>query len=103
MNLKRTMLAALVAAVLIPGKGGWSRTDSGEQPPMLFWASAGKTLVAVVVLQLVEAGKLKLLAATTASPLTRLSQRWHSQCRTKHNQHGKAFQCHCGFHIRSPC
>lgn len=51
---------AMTAAVLVPGKGGWERTESGDQPPMLFWASAGKTLVAVVVLQLVEAEKLKL-------------------------------------------
>lgn len=55
-----TKAPAMTAAVLIPGKGAWSLTDSGEQPPMLFWASAGKSLVAVVVLQLVEAGKLKL-------------------------------------------
>ncbi|MET3665672.1 serine hydrolase domain-containing protein [Caulobacter sp. 1776] len=55
-----TRAPALTAAVLVPGKGGWERTDSGDQPPMLFWASAGKTLTAVVVLQLVEAGKLKL-------------------------------------------
>lgn len=55
-----TKAPAMTAAVLIPGKGGWSRTDSGEQPPMLFWASAGKSLVAIVVLQLAEAGKLKL-------------------------------------------
>jgi len=52
--------SALTAAVLVPGKGAWERTDSGDQPPMLFWASAGKTLIAVVTLQLVEAGKLKL-------------------------------------------
>lgn len=51
---------AMTAAVLVPGKGAWARTDSGDQPPMLFWASAGKTLVAVVILQLVEAGKLTL-------------------------------------------
>lgn len=55
-----TKAPAMTAAVLIPGKGGWSRTDSGEQPPMLFWASAGKSLVAIVALQLAEAGKLKL-------------------------------------------
>lgn len=55
-----TKAPAMTAAVLIPGKGAWSRTDSGEQPPMLFWASAGKSLVAIVVLQLAEAGKLKL-------------------------------------------
>ena len=55
-----TKAPAMTAAVLVPGKGAWSRTDSGDQPPMLFWASAGKSLVAVVVLQLVEAGKLKL-------------------------------------------
>lgn len=51
---------AMTAAVLIPGKGAWARTDTGDQPPMLFWASAGKSLVAIVVLQLAEAGKLKL-------------------------------------------
>ncbi|KQV57593.1 MULTISPECIES: serine hydrolase [unclassified Caulobacter] len=55
-----TKAPALTAAVLVPGKGAWERTDSGDQPPLLFWASAGKTLVAVVVLQLVEADKLKL-------------------------------------------
>jgi len=55
-----TKAPALTTAVLIPGKGVWERTDSGDQPPMLFWASAGKTLVAVVTLQLVESGKLKL-------------------------------------------
>lgn len=55
-----TKAPAMTAAVLVPGKGAWSRTDSGEQPPMLFWASAGKSLVAIVVLQLVEANKLKL-------------------------------------------
>lgn len=55
-----TKAPAMTAAVLVPGKGAWTRTDSGDQPPMLFWASAGKTLVAVVVLQLAEAGKLKL-------------------------------------------
>jgi D-alanyl-D-alanine carboxypeptidase len=55
-----TKAPAMTAAVLIPGKGVWERTDSGDQPPMLFWASAGKTLIAVVTLQLVETGKLKL-------------------------------------------
>ncbi len=55
-----TKAPAMTAAVLIPGKGAWERTDSGDQPPMLFWASAGKSLVAIVTLQLVESGKLKL-------------------------------------------
>ena len=55
-----TKAPAMTAAVLIPGKGAWERTESGDQPPMLFWASAGKSLVAIVVLQLVEAGKLGL-------------------------------------------
>jgi D-alanyl-D-alanine carboxypeptidase len=55
-----TKAPAMTAAVLIPGKGAWERTDSGDQPPMLFWASAGKSLVAIVALQLVESGKLKL-------------------------------------------
>ena len=55
-----TKAPAMTAAVLVPGKGAWGRTDSGDQPPILFWASAGKSLVAIVVLQLAEAGKLKL-------------------------------------------
>jgi D-alanyl-D-alanine carboxypeptidase len=55
-----TKAPAMTAAVVVPGKGVWERTDSGDQPPLLFWASAGKTLVAVVVLQLVEADRLKL-------------------------------------------
>lgn len=55
-----TKAPAMTAAVLVPGQGAWTRTDTGEQPPMLFWASAGKSLVAIVTLQLVEAGKLKL-------------------------------------------
>lgn len=55
-----TKAPAMTAAVLVPGKGAWSRTDSGDHPPMLFWASAGKSQVAIVALQLVEAGKLKL-------------------------------------------
>ncbi|UAL08630.1 serine hydrolase domain-containing protein [Caulobacter segnis] len=55
-----TQAPVITAAILVPGKGGWERTDSGDQPPLLFWASAGKSLVAIVVLQLVEAGKLKL-------------------------------------------
>lgn len=55
-----TKAPAMTAAVLIPGKGVGERTDSGDQPPMLFWASVGKSLVAVVVLQLVETDKLKL-------------------------------------------
>jgi D-alanyl-D-alanine carboxypeptidase len=55
-----TQAPTITAAILVPGKGAWERTDSGDQPPLLFWASAGKSLVAIVVLQLVEAGKLKL-------------------------------------------
>lgn len=55
-----TKAAAMTAAVLIPGKGAWEKTGSDDQPPMLFWASAGKSLIAIVTLQLVEAGKLKL-------------------------------------------
>lgn len=55
-----TKAPALTASVLVPGEGTWERTDSGDQRPLLFWASAGKTLIAIVTLQLVEAGKLKL-------------------------------------------
>ena len=40
------------------GEGVWSRTSAGGK--RLWWASAGKSFVAVVVLQLVEEGKLSL-------------------------------------------
>lgn len=55
-----TKAPAMTAALVVPGKGAWEHTDSGDQPPLLFWASAGKSLIAIVTLQLVEAGKLKL-------------------------------------------
>lgn len=54
----RTAAPAVTAAVGIEGKGLWAGGDTAEQP--LFWASAGKTFTAVVVLQLVQEGKLSL-------------------------------------------
>jgi len=42
------------------GEGIWSHTEAPAGKPRLWWASAGKTFVAVVVLQLVEEGKLSL-------------------------------------------
>jgi D-alanyl-D-alanine carboxypeptidase len=47
---------ALTAAVGIEGKGLWSTGDTAP----LFWASAGKTFTAVVILQLAQEGKLSL-------------------------------------------
>lgn len=51
---------ALGIAVGRIGGGIWSRTEAPAGKPRLWWASAGKTFVAVVVLQLVEEGKLSL-------------------------------------------
>jgi D-alanyl-D-alanine carboxypeptidase len=51
----------MTAAVAIPGAGLWSMDKiSDPQAPLLYWASAGKTFVAVVVLQLMDEGKLSL-------------------------------------------
>lgn len=51
---------SMTAAVMVPGRGAWSRTEAAGGASMLFWASAGKTMVATVVLQLAQEGKLSL-------------------------------------------
>lgn len=50
---------AMTAAVAVPGQGLWTAQQGGEWP-LFYWASAGKQATAVVVLQLVEAGRLNL-------------------------------------------
>ncbi len=54
-----TSAGALTAAVALPG-GVWHRTATTPAHPRFWWASVGKTFTAVVVLQLVEEGKLTL-------------------------------------------
>ncbi|QNQ10431.1 serine hydrolase domain-containing protein [Sphingomonas alpina] len=51
-----TGASAITAAVGVEGKGAWT---GGDAPP-LFWASAGKTFTAIVVLQMAQEGKLSL-------------------------------------------
>jgi D-alanyl-D-alanine carboxypeptidase len=51
---------SITATVMVPGRGGWSRTEAAGGASMLFWASAGKTMTATVVLQLAQDGKLSL-------------------------------------------
>lgn len=51
---------SLSAAVLVPGGGLWQQTVAPEDAPLLFWASAGKMATAIVVLQLVEEGRITL-------------------------------------------
>jgi D-alanyl-D-alanine carboxypeptidase len=51
---------ALGIAVGRIGEGIWSRTEAPVGRRRLWWASAGKLFVAVVVLQLVEEGKIAL-------------------------------------------
>ncbi len=55
---ERTGAPAITAAIAIEGKGLWRGGDTAT--PILFWASAGKTFTAVVVLQLVQEGKIML-------------------------------------------
>ncbi|GAA0316345.1 serine hydrolase domain-containing protein [Sphingomonas oligophenolica] len=54
----RTGAPAVTAAIGIEGRGLWTGGDTAD--PILFWASAGKTFTAVVVLQLVQEGKISL-------------------------------------------
>ncbi len=51
---------AMTAAVSLAGGGDWSRTDAAvpSPTPLFYWASVGKAFTAVVILQLVEEGKL---------------------------------------------
>jgi len=51
---------AMGVAVGVIGQGVWSSTLTPAGSQRLWWASAGKAFVAVVVLQLVEEGKLSL-------------------------------------------
>ena len=51
---------SMTAAVMVPGRGAWSRTQAAGDASMLFWASAGKAMTATVVLQLAQEGKLSL-------------------------------------------
>jgi D-alanyl-D-alanine carboxypeptidase len=53
---EKTAASAITAAVAVEGGGAWSGGDSMP----LFWASAGKTFTAVVILQLAQEGKLSL-------------------------------------------
>lgn len=55
-----TAAPAITAAVAIPGNGLWQQTNAPAGATQLFWASVGKTFTAVVVLQLVQEGKLSL-------------------------------------------
>lgn len=51
---------AITAAIGVPGEGLWQRTVAPSDAPLLYWASAGKAATAVLILQLVEEGKLSL-------------------------------------------
>jgi D-alanyl-D-alanine carboxypeptidase len=51
---------AMSAALLLPGQGLWQTKTTPPDAPLLFWASAGKMATAVVVLQLVEEGRISL-------------------------------------------
>lgn len=52
--------AAMTVAVVQPGTGAWAETDAPAQTPLLYWASAGKTLTAIVMWQLAEERQLSL-------------------------------------------
>ncbi|MES2947729.1 MAG: serine hydrolase domain-containing protein [Pseudomonadota bacterium] len=67
--LQQTGAPAMTAAITIPGLGRWSSTQGLAQaiPPKpvnsdteFYWGSVGKAFTAVLVLQLVEEGKLRL-------------------------------------------
>ncbi len=55
-----TAAPVIGAALAVPGKGMWSATAGNADARLLYWASAGKMFTAVVVLQLVEEGRVSL-------------------------------------------
>lgn len=57
---KASGATAVSAAVAAPGRGMWTKSVTPADAPLLYWASAGKTFTAVVVLQLAAEGKLDL-------------------------------------------
>lgn len=60
----KTQAPAITAAVMVLGQGSWSATrtldPAAVPPPFFYWGSAGKTFTAVLILQLIEEGKLTL-------------------------------------------
>lgn len=65
-------LKSITATVAVPGQGLWTggrRADGDRAEALFHWASVGKLYTAVAVLQLVEAGELRLDAPlSTWSP-----------------------------------
>lgn len=57
---KASGATAASAAVAAPGRGMWTKSVTPTDAPLLYWASAGKTFTAVVVLQLAAEGRLDL-------------------------------------------
>lgn len=59
-----TRAQALTVAVARPGVGSWSgawrKNPTAGEDPLFWWASVGKVVTAVVVLQLAEEGRLSL-------------------------------------------
>lgn len=59
-----TRARSMTVALGVPGRGVWSTEGTAEggapSAPLHYWASAGKTLTALTVLRLVEAGRLSL-------------------------------------------
>lgn len=67
---EKTKAPAITAALAIPGRGLWigqrGLGSAGNSPPPFYWASAAKPFTAVLIIQLIEEGKL-----TLASPIDR--------------------------------
>lgn len=60
-NAKANTEAAAMTASISGPQGHWSRTiGSADKVAPFYWASVGKTLTAIVILQMVEEGKLML-------------------------------------------
>ena len=52
--------AQAISVTIVTADGSWSRERAPVDRPALYWASAGKTFIAVVILQLVEEKRLSL-------------------------------------------
>lgn len=52
--------AQAISVTVVTSDGSWSRERAPADRPALYWASAGKTFIAVAILQLVEEKRLSL-------------------------------------------
>jgi len=59
-RIQSATAAQAISVAVVTANGSWSSERAPADRPALYWASAGKTFIAVVILQLVEEKRLSL-------------------------------------------